>query len=76
MDYEPSCCPICGTTTCKMESGSACAIALIEDPTECEVCGESFTGNPHEEIGEFVDGEGKHLIAHAQCGLDHEYELA
>lgn len=47
-------------------------------PTRCDICGEEFTGSPHQEIAEFVRPgmNPEHVIAHAQCGLDHELELA
>lgn len=63
---------------------------LEQDPDNrgwCELCGEPYDtlGSPmYSEVGEFVDTRGddtesphpKHVIAHAQCGLDHGLELA
>ena len=48
-----------------------------EDPDECEICEEPFTGTftGSDERGEFIR-DGEHVIAHAQCGLDFELELA
>lgn len=52
----------------------------------CGICGERFTGSHDEEIGEFYDHESMRngldskydssIIAHAQCGIDAEMELA
>lgn len=48
-----------------------------EEASECEICGEPFTGTfvGSDERGEFVR-DGEHVVAHAQCGLDFELELA
>lgn len=46
----------------------------------CEVCGEHYDLASllpsKSEVGEFVDTTGDHRMAHAQCGLDAEWELA
>lgn len=54
----------------------------------CDLCGEDMHDHPHpdpmdeedtlpaDEFGEFVTSEGTHVICHAQCGLDREYEMA
>lgn len=41
---------------------------------DCDLCGEPLD----EEIGEFYDpgNPDTHVIAHAQCGLDHRLEIA
>lgn len=33
---------------------------------ECDLCGEPTD----EEMGEFVQADGEHVFAHAQCGID------
>lgn len=52
-----------------------------DDPTaRCEVCGESFKldrfGEINDEIGEFVSGDGEHVIAHSECGLSNGLAIA
>lgn len=63
---------------------------IAEDPDNrgrCDLCGEVYDhlGEPSiAEVGEFVDTRGddtespypNHVIAHAQCGVDRELELA
>jgi hypothetical protein len=53
----------------------------IRGQTNCDICGERFTLDPHEEIGEFAlpfdpDYPTGSVVAHAQCGLDAGYEIA
>lgn len=48
--------------------------------SECGICGESITPDYFgvgyvEEVGEFVR-DGQHVIAHASCGLEREWDLA
>lgn len=48
---------------------------------ECGICGETIPrdkfGYPEVEVGEFWDPKANDsVIAHAQCGLDAELELA
>lgn len=51
-----------------------------EDPPRCDLCGELIEtdryGFPQVEVGEFVDADGEHVYAHAQCGLSADLELA
>jgi hypothetical protein len=45
----------------------------------CDLCDEPWDVNgppSRSEVGEFVAPDGSHVIAHAQCGLDAEHELA
>lgn len=45
----------------------------MEDYDHCGLCGEPAD----DEMGEFVITAGdEHVIAHAQCGLDHGLEIA
>lgn len=46
----------------------------------CDLCGEPYnclSEKPSEaEVGEFVDSNSNHVIAHAQCGIDSGLEMA
>lgn len=44
-----------------------------DDAARCDVCGDRF--GPHDEIGEFVDGD-KHVVAHSECGLSNGLAIA
>jgi len=54
-------CVFCGETREKCE----CA---------CEICEEAFS--IADERGEFVLDDGKHVVAHAQCGIDYGLDIA
>lgn len=48
---------------------------------QCELCGEPYdqlaVSEPSlSDVGEFVDGNSNHVIAHAQCGIDAGLEIA
>lgn len=34
----------------------------------CGVCGETLRAD--DELGEFATADGKHVLAHSQCGID------
>ena len=56
-------------------------MAEYQQPTECGVCGESLrvdrSGMYLEEVGEFWDEEAQtSVVAHGQCGIDAEMQMA
>ena len=68
-------CPICG------DSIDYClGHGVANSQEKCDVCGEHFTGSVHEEIAEMYNPTGEephaHVICHAQCGIDHNLEIA
>ena len=56
----------------------SCIATIAEDGcVMCGVCGEfADPVNDGQGVAEFVDANGQHVIAHADCGLERKYALA
>ena len=48
-----------------------------DEPTRCEMCGETLTENDLlYNLGEFVTEDGEHVVGHADCGIANGYPIA